>query len=85
MIDSELLQILCCPETHQALAVAPPELLSRLNERALAGGLRNRAGQLIQEPLEAGLIRDDRRYLYPVRHRIPIMLVDEAIPLEGVG
>jgi uncharacterized protein YbaR (Trm112 family) len=26
-------------------------------------------------------VREDRKYLYPIRQDIPVMLVDEAIPL----
>ena len=54
-----------------------------LNSQITAGTLKNRAGQLIREKLDAGLIRSDGKYLYPVRRGIPVMLVDEAIPLPG--
>jgi len=26
-------------------------------------------------------VRDDKKFLYPIRDNIPIMLIDEAIPL----
>jgi uncharacterized protein YbaR (Trm112 family) len=82
MMDAELLKILCCPETHQALAVADPTLIGQLNRRVTAGELRNRAGQPVKEPFEGGLVRADGRFLYPIRQQIPVMLIDEAIPLE---
>ena len=81
--DAELLKILCCPETHQALALADAAVLDKLNERFVAGRLQNRGGQPVQEKIEDGLVRADRRYLYPMRRNIPILLVDEAIPLGG--
>jgi uncharacterized protein YbaR (Trm112 family) len=81
MIDPELLRILCCPETHQALAPADPALVERLNRQIGAGQLRNRGGEVILEPMEAGLVRTDGQYLYMVRNDIPIMLIDEAVPL----
>jgi uncharacterized protein YbaR (Trm112 family) len=28
-------------------------------------------------------VRQDGQYLYPIRDDIPIMLIDEAIPLAG--
>lgn len=82
MIDTELLKILCCPETHQELRVADSALMEKLNLQASSGSLKNRAGQPVREALDAGLVRSDGKLLYPVRHNIPVMLVDEAIPLE---
>jgi len=81
MLDPELLKILCCPETHEALTLADAPLIERLNQQVVAGQLRNRVGQPVIEKLDGGLIRADRRFLYPVRQDIPVLLVDEAIPL----
>ena len=83
MIDPDLLSILCCPETHQDLRLAEPALIDKLNAQIAAGALKNRAGQPVQEKIDAGLIRADGKFLYPVRKDIPVMLVDEAIPLIG--
>ena len=82
MIDAELLKILCCPETHQELRVADSALVEKLNQQADAGTLKNRAGQPVKEKLDGGLVRADGKFLYPIRKDIPVMLVDEAIPLE---
>jgi len=81
MIDAELLKILCCPETHQELRVAEPALVEELNQKIAAGSLNNRAGQLVKEKVDGGLVRADAKFLYLVRRDIPVMLVDEAIPL----
>jgi uncharacterized protein YbaR (Trm112 family) len=78
-IDSELLKILCCPETHQALRLAEPELIAQLNRQAAAGTLENHSGETVGEPLEAGLLREDRQFLYPIRKGIPVLLIGEAI------
>ncbi len=83
MIDAELLKILCCPETHQELRLAEPAVIEKLNGQVSAGALKNRAGQLVQEKIEGGLIRADGKFLYPIRRNIPVMLVDEGIPLAG--
>ena len=82
MIDAELLKILCCPETHQDLRLAEPALVEKLNQQITASALKNRVGQPVQEKIETGLLRGDGKFLYPIRHDIPIMLVDEAIPLQ---
>ena len=81
MLTPELLQILCCPETHQTLAPAETRLLEQLNAKIAVGGLRNRAGQTIAEKIDGGLVRADGQVLYPIRQEIPVLLIDEAIPL----
>jgi len=83
MIDSELLKIMCCPETHQPIALAGTELIEKLNQQIAAGQLKNRVGQLVKEKIDGGLVREDRKFLYPIRADIPIMLIDEAIPLAA--
>jgi uncharacterized protein YbaR (Trm112 family) len=80
-IAADLLSILCCPETHQALELADPALVESLNARIAAGEILNRSGQRVSAKLDAALIRHDRNFLYPIRDDIPVLLVDEAIPL----
>ena len=83
MIDPELLKILCCPETHQDLRVAEPALVEKLNQRIAAGDLKNRAGQPVKEKIAEALVRSDGKFLYPIRDDIPVMLVEEAIPVAA--
>ena len=83
MIDPELLKILCCPETHQEVRLAESAVIDRLNKQVAAGALKNRGGQAVQEQMEGGLIRADGKFLYPIRRSIPVLLVDEGIPLTG--
>lgn len=83
MIDPELLKIMCCPETHQSIEPAESGLIEKLNQHINAGQLRNRAGQVVKEKIDGGLIRADKKFLYPIRQDIPIMLIDEAIPLPA--
>jgi len=81
-VSPDLLEILVCPETKQPVKLAPDELLARLNERIRAGQLRNRGGDPVSKPLEEGLVREDGQVLYPVDDSIPVMLVEESIPLD---
>jgi uncharacterized protein YbaR (Trm112 family) len=82
VIDKDLLAILACPETHQPLAEADAALLARANQRIAAGEAQNRGGTKVAEKLEAGLVRQDGKVLYPIRDGIPVLLVDEGIPVS---
>lgn len=79
MIDADLLNILCCPETHQNVAPASAALVEKLNQQIGAGGLKNHAGKSVLEKMDGGLLRADGKILYPIRQNIPVMLIDEAI------
>jgi uncharacterized protein YbaR (Trm112 family) len=82
MISADLLKILCCPETHQPLSFADVNLVEQSNQRIEGGLLKNRGGKTVSEKLNAGLVRADGKFLYPIRGNLPIMLIDEAIPLD---
>jgi uncharacterized protein YbaR (Trm112 family) len=80
MIDKELLDILCCPETKQDLTLVEGETIKKINDRIRLGTLKNRGGETVKEEIDAGLLREDKKYLYAIKEDIPIMLIDEAIP-----
>jgi uncharacterized protein YbaR (Trm112 family) len=73
-----LLALLRCPETRQPLAPAPESLLAR----AKAEAWPTRAGTP-PPPFEEALLRADGRVLYPIRQTIPILLIDESIPVPA--
>jgi uncharacterized protein YbaR (Trm112 family) len=83
MIDPRLLAVLVCPETHMALRAADPALVGRLNRLAAEGRLKNRRGDLLANPVEAGLLREDGKLFFPIVDGIPVMLLDEAIPVDS--
>jgi len=84
-LDKDLLAILCCPETKQAVALADEQLIQKVNGAIERGALKNKAQKPVTEKLDGGLIRSDNKILYPVREDIPVMLIDEGIPLEQVS
>ena len=83
-VDKDLLAILCCPETKLDVSLADEALITKLNDAVSRGVLKNKAQKLVTERLDGGLIRTDRKVLYPIREDIPVMLIEEGIPLEAI-
>ena len=81
MISSELLALLRCPQTKQALSMASAEQLAQVEAVRRTGKLRDHAGRAVLETISAGLVRADGALLYPVRNGIPVLLLDDALPL----
>jgi len=85
MVDAELLEILVCPENKTPVTLADDALVAKANAAVEAGTLKTRAGEVVDKPIDGGLVREDRAYLYMIREDIPIMLIDEAIPLDQLA
>ncbi len=83
-IDKELLAILCCPDTKQAVSLAEESLIQKLNAAVARGGVKNLGKRPVSDVLDGGLIRADQQILYPIRDHIPVMLIEEGIPLEQI-
>lgn len=84
-VDKDLLAILCCPETKQPVSLAGTELLMKLNEAVRKGNLKNTGKRQVTDELDGGLLRSDSRIVYPIRENIPVMLIEEGIPLEQLA
>ena len=82
MIDEELLEILACPETKEPVHLADQDLIDEINARIERGEVENRGGEKLEKKIDGGLVRADEAYLYPIDDGIPVMLIDEAIPLK---
>ena len=82
MINKELLDILCCPETKQDIEYIEGDVIKKINAEIKSGALKNRGDEIVKEPIDAGLLREDRKFIYPIREDIPIMLINEGIPFE---
>ena len=82
MIDEELLEILACPETKEPVNLADQALTDEINARIERGEVKNRGGKKVEKKIDGGLVRADEAYLYPIDDDIPVMLIDEAIPLK---
>ena len=67
-MDDELLGLLCCPVTHQALRIAGEAELLKARAKA-------------SKPVIEGLVREDGKILYPISDGIPLLVPEEGIPL----
>jgi uncharacterized protein YbaR (Trm112 family) len=67
-MDVALLELICCPLTHQGLRMANKA------ELILACAKTSRE-------ISEGLIREDGRMLYPISDGIPLLVPEEGIPL----
>jgi uncharacterized protein YbaR (Trm112 family) len=85
MVNDDLLRILVCPDTKQPVALAPQAMVDALNARIRQGTLRDAGGEELTRPIEAGLLRQDGRVLYPIIDDIPRMLIERGIPMEPQG
>jgi uncharacterized protein YbaR (Trm112 family) len=85
MMNKELLTSFVCPMDRSPLSPADDELIAKLNRAIAAGRISNHAGQPVTQPIEGGLIRADRFFLYPILDDIPVLLADEAISLKELG
>jgi uncharacterized protein YbaR (Trm112 family) len=84
MIDKETLEILVCPKDRTPLHLADSRLMARLNRAVAMGRVKNVAGRPVEDSLQGGLVRHDGTLLYPIVDDIPVLLVEEAIPLEVI-
>jgi len=81
MVEKDLLDILVCPDDLTPVRLATDAELTALNARIAAGQVKNRGGQPVATAVKEGLVRADGKYLYVVDDDIPVMLIDEALPL----
>ena len=85
MISQDFVAMLRCPESRQTLELASATLVERLNKAIQDGKLRNVGGQTVERRLDGALQRSDGQVAYPIIDDIPILLMDDGIPLEQVA
>lgn len=84
-MDKALLAILCCPETKQDVSLIDEKTLLILNKKIEEGELKNKVGALVNEKLDGGLVRTDKKIVYPIRENIPVMLIEEGIWVDELS
>ena len=85
MIAEKFLKLLVCPETRTPLTQADSGLVKKLNGAVARRDLKNKAGRVLESPLDGALVRADGKVAYPIVDNIPMLLVDEGIGLDQVS
>ncbi len=83
LVDPELLERLACPRTRKPLKLADPATVEALNRAIEAGTLVNREGKKLEEKLDGALLVEGENLAYPIRDKIPVLLVEEAFQLPA--
>jgi uncharacterized protein YbaR (Trm112 family) len=83
-LHPDLIRDMCCPATRKPLELLGDAELASLNERILAGEIKNRSGEVVRDAVGDALRPQGEDYVYPVRDDIPSMRIDQAL-LLGSG
>jgi uncharacterized protein YbaR (Trm112 family) len=78
-MDRKLLDILCCPQTKQPLALVGTAELDALNHAIAGGAIKRGDGGVLDAPIRQALITRDHKTIYRIDDGIPVLLADEAI------
>ncbi len=79
-ISEQLLEILRCPATKAQLRPLSSDEISQLNSRIESDVVTYQDGNVVDKPLEEGLITDDGATIYRIDENIPVMLIEMGIP-----
>lgn len=83
-MDKRLLDILCCPTTHQTLRLLNRSELDLLNQAAGTGELTHADGSACSERVSAALMTRDGSRIYKIEDDIPVMLPELSIATNCV-
>jgi uncharacterized protein YbaR (Trm112 family) len=78
-IPDPLLDILCCPVSHEPLRPLEKRRLKSLNDRIREGGVLYVDHSDVDEPAREALVTRDDKVIYLVVDGIPVLLPDRGI------
>lgn len=79
-LPDHLLDILCCPVSHEPLLPLSRDKLDTLNDSIAAGEIQFVDGEAVEQALSAALITRDGKVVYAIEEGIPVLL-----PERGIG
>ncbi len=79
-ISEQLLEILRCPATKAPLRPLSNDEVGELNARIGNEEVKYQDGNVVDKPLEEGLITEDGATVYRIDENIPVMLIEMGIP-----
>ena len=79
-LPDHLLDILCCPVSHEPLIPLSREKLKKFNSAINAGDIQYVDGEAVDKELKAALITRDGKVVYGIEDGIPVLL-----PERGIG
>ena len=79
-ISEQLLEILRCPASKAPLRPLTDDEVGTLNARIEKSEVNYQDGNLVDKPLEEGLITEDGATVYRIDENIPVMLIEMGIP-----
>ncbi len=77
-MNSEIYEILCCPDTKQSVSELDADRVKEINTKIAAKEMKCVSGKFLKEKIDTALVREDGAVAYPVRNNIPIMLIQEG-------
>ena len=72
-VDKKLLEILCCPVSHQTLSPLPTEKLDKLNHAIGSEQVAYVDVTTVSSKIAEALLTDDGKVIYAVHDGIPVM------------
>lgn len=81
LVSKDLLQILACPKTLKPLSLAPSHLVDKVNSLIEEGKISTVEGVKVEGKLDGLILVEGENIAYPIRDRIPVLLIEEGFPL----